>query len=296
MTCPQAGPGRRGACRHDFDGRRPARDQAGPGREALDADAHRNALCEPDPGERWCDPGQEVSGVVPLVVGDGRRDAFHPAFDVGIFSQQAHACAVPDGDLAQFGLLEIALDAQRSRIDQGHGLRSRCQVVARVHVEVGDDATDACTDLGTLQIHARDVAIRQRALERGFQRHDLRGALLAGLGCHQLAERDVAARLLARLLQLGLGLDDGRVRAFDRGRKAGPVQHEQELAGTDGFVVTDENLRHQAADIGGHAHDVRADAAVAGPRRLLVTAPCLCGDKQCGRSRTKGKGVAAEQG
>jgi hypothetical protein len=92
------------------------------------SDSDRNALGQPNPVESRVDVGKEGCAGAAVSIFDTRRDAFHFSAQHVIVAQQPHIDSIADMDARQLGFLEVTLDTQRIRIEQGHHALARREI------------------------------------------------------------------------------------------------------------------------------------------------------------------------
>ena len=215
--------------------------------------------------------------------------------DLPLLAHQPHRHWCADADQRQLGLLEIALHPQRILVDQRHRLGARADIVARMQVQVGDDAIDRRPHLRALQVQRRRVAPAMGFRQRRLRRLHARQILLMGFRRHQVAQRRVAPRLAPRLRQRRLGAGDLRFGFLQRQPVTGRVDDEQQVARLHPLVVAHRHRRHQPADVGGHAHHVGAHAPVARPGAALIMVPHPDRGQSGGDDQDDGDGAADQR-
>src|SRR5690606_42068695 len=94
--------------RGDIDGCRLTRNQQHAGLFAVDRDAYRHALRQPDPVEGGVDIGQQVAADTAFTIGNTQGNALHMSADDGAAAHQCDGGRIVDVNVAQLALLALA--------------------------------------------------------------------------------------------------------------------------------------------------------------------------------------------
>jgi hypothetical protein len=263
----------------DGNGAGHAGDQTCAGWDMVEFDADGYALGEADPGEGWVDIGEQVGAFAAFGVNDAGGEAGDVAGDWGAAVQQCDRGGIADGDMAEFGFLEITIDVERVGIDDGeHGVAG-ADIVAGAHGEIGDDAVDGRAYGTAGQVELGDGLIGGGFVVLGLGFQGLAGGLVARLaGDGIVGEAGIALGVALGVVHRGFGLGDGGLRLAQSEGEAEGVDLEKRLAGDDGLVVLHEDFYDRAGDVRRQLHRVGTHTTVAGPGVFHVIDPKLPGD------------------
>ena len=116
-------------------------------RHLIEMDADRNALGQADPGEDRVDCCKSFLVGLRVRDVDAARDAVDvPPNDLAV-AHQLDAGRVTRADSVEIGFLEVAVDPERVRIDEGDLVLPNTHVVTELGQKVGDITIDRRADL-----------------------------------------------------------------------------------------------------------------------------------------------------
>src|SRR5262249_27666941 len=139
---------------------------------------NRHTLGQPHPTEGGVDVGKQVGAALSLPVCDAAGNALYVALDYGALANQVDTGRIADLDARQLGLLEITIDVKAIAVDQGEQWLPRVDIIARPHIEIGDEAVDRRAHRGPSQIECGNIATGESLLVCRLRFHGGGAALL----------------------------------------------------------------------------------------------------------------------